>query len=302
MKFSAFVTPKVSANTVLDWRDYTVFACLEGTMSAECSTSSSLKESPLHTKISRYLFYFIWMLVDTLFFVLGTVCMILVVSNSEAVTDYFASHPNAQTILIALGIAATIILVLLRRFKYENVVDHLLILIGYLLISFGFAGAFLYIQLFCSLISLFVTVTVSGIVTFLGLAFKAVQMKFTVIIFIVGCVFAGIGVLMIILQHFFTDKMPYIIVFSASMSICAIIFIFMTINRMRLCVSYNVFYCSIIFRAFCMWLGMLIMFTSVYYFQDTVSEKCKSTSWQSLLKYKMIFVMCGFQCIATLHK
>nr|CAH8865796.1 unnamed protein product [Trichobilharzia regenti]CAH8865838.1 unnamed protein product [Trichobilharzia regenti] len=242
------------------------------------------------------------MLVDTLFFVLGTVCMILVVSNSEAVTDYFASHPNAQTILIALGIAATIILVLLRRFKYENVVDHLLILIGYLLISFGFAGAFLYIQLFCSLISLFVTVTVSGIVTFLGLAFKAVQMKFTVIIFIVGCVFAGIGVLMIILQHFFTDKMPYIIVFSASMSICAIIFIFMTINRMRLCVSYNVFYCSIIFRAFCMWLGMLIMFTSVYYFQDTVSEKCKSTSWQSLLKYKMIFVMCGFQCIATLHK
>nr|CAH8865826.1 unnamed protein product [Trichobilharzia regenti] len=143
MKFSAFVTPKVSANTVLDWRDYTVFACLEGTMSAECSTSSSLKESPLHTKISRYLFYFIWMLVDTLFFVLGTVCMILVVSNSETITDYFAGHHNTPTILIAIGIAATIILVLFRGFKYENVVDHLLIVIGYLLISFGFAGAFL---------------------------------------------------------------------------------------------------------------------------------------------------------------
>nr|CAH8865822.1 unnamed protein product [Trichobilharzia regenti] len=247
-------------------------------MSVDCSTLSSLKESPLHTKISRYLFYFIWMLVDTLFFVLGTVCMILVVSNSETITDYFAGHHNTPTILIAIGIAATIILVLFRKFKYENVVDHLLIVIGYLLISFGFSGAFLYIQLFCSLISLLVTVTVSGIVTFLGLAFKAVQMKFTVIIFIVGCVFAGISVLMIIFRRYVPKEgnTGYLIVFSLCMSICAILFIFMTINLMRLCVSYNVFYCSIIFRAFCMWLGMLIMFTSVYYFQDTVSDKCKA--------------------------
>nr|CAH8865818.1 unnamed protein product [Trichobilharzia regenti] len=76
------------------------YSIREGTMSVDCSTLSSLKESPLHTKISRYLFYFIWMLVDTLFFVLGTVCMILVVSNSETITDYFAGHHNTPTILI----------------------------------------------------------------------------------------------------------------------------------------------------------------------------------------------------------
>ncbi|CAH8865807.1 unnamed protein product [Trichobilharzia szidati] len=171
-------------------------------MSVECSTLSNLKESSLYTKISQYLFYFIWMLVDTLFFVLGTVCMVLVVSSSEAVTDWFAEHPNTPLILIAFGILATLILVLLRGFKYENVVDHLLILIGYLLISFSFAGTLLYIQLFCSLISILVTVTVSGIVTFLGLAFRAVKMKYTVIIFIVGCVFAVITVLMIIFRQF----------------------------------------------------------------------------------------------------
>ncbi|CAH8865223.1 unnamed protein product, partial [Trichobilharzia szidati] len=104
------------------------------------------------------------------------------------------------------GILTNILLILVRKFKYENVVDHLLIVISYLLISFGFAGAFLYIQVFCSLISLLVTVVVSATVTFLALLFRTVKMEYTVVIFSIGCVFAGIGILMSIFQHFFPHK------------------------------------------------------------------------------------------------
>ncbi|CAH8853301.1 unnamed protein product, partial [Trichobilharzia szidati] len=76
----------------------------------------------------------------------------------------------------------------------------------YLLVSFGFAGAFLYIQVFCSLISLLVTLVVSGIVTFLGLLFRTVKMEYTVIIFSIGCVFAGGGILMYILGVIFQNE------------------------------------------------------------------------------------------------
>ncbi|CAH8865243.1 unnamed protein product [Trichobilharzia szidati] len=69
-------------------------------MLEQCSIFPSLKESPFHTKISRYLFYFIWMLVDILCFVLGTVCMVLMVRNSEIITDWFVDHTRATGLFV----------------------------------------------------------------------------------------------------------------------------------------------------------------------------------------------------------
>nr|CAH8829060.1 unnamed protein product [Trichobilharzia regenti] len=241
-------------------------------MSNQISTLATWKPMYANKTSNRFLNFFIWMLVDAFLMLLVTLGMVIMV-NTVGLSEWIEKHYFVSYIFIFIGLLPILLLLLLKRFRYPRMIDHLLISLSFILIAMGFAAKFQGIDWIYALISCCVTIVITGFMIVLALLLRNLKFQYTLIILIVSCVLAGVGIIIFLVELLKIDKFALELAVALCMIIFTMLVIFLTINRLRFCISFNEFYCTIIFRAFCIWIEMLFLFSSVYMAVEAIANE-----------------------------
>nr|CAH8865744.1 unnamed protein product [Trichobilharzia regenti] len=218
-------------------------------MSGRSLRINRLKNSRLSMRSGSLLHFFVWMLIDTFVMLLVTLAMVVMVNKIEALCIWITTHSWLTIVLILLGAIPVLILGLLKLLGYRREIDHFFISFSFLLCSMGFTTRIHTIDLVPALVAVGSMVALTALVVFLALYLRNIQFRSTIILFSLLCSSVLVGLILFSIE------------FNLEKSEQAI---FLTVNRIRLCISYRDVYCTIIFRAFCLWLEMLLLFAAMY--------------------------------------
>nr|CAH8865212.1 unnamed protein product [Trichobilharzia regenti] len=180
------------------------------------------------------------------------------------VNEWIRLNSWVRIILIVLGCVPILILMLVKALGYGREIDHYLIGFSYILLSMGFATFFCEIVSMYALISGGVTLVVTALVIIIAVNVRS-SIILTIIIFVFMVIALIIGTVLFIVQISKNDKhIAYRIGVATCFGIAVASAIFMTTNTLHSCVKIRRVDCTIIFRAFCLWVEMIILFTSTY--------------------------------------
>nr|CAH8819872.1 unnamed protein product [Trichobilharzia regenti] len=218
------------------------------------------------------------MLIDTFVMLLVTFTMVVMVNKIKALCLWITAHSWLTIVLILLGALPVLVLGLLKLLGYRREIDHFFIAFSFLLCSMGFTTRFHTIDLVPSLAAAGSMFALTAVVIFLALYLRNIQFQSTIILFSLLCSSFLIGLILFIIEFNLkeTKQKALLISIGACFTVTMALAIFLTVNRIRLCISYRDVYCTIIFRAFCLWLEMLLMFAAMYAPFDSSGESCSN--------------------------
>nr|CAH8865728.1 unnamed protein product [Trichobilharzia regenti] len=229
-----------------------------------------LKNSSLGFRPGSLFHFFIWMIIDTLLMLLVTTTMVVMVNTVAGLSEWVKKYSWLTVLLILIGALPVLVLALLKLLGYHRDIDHFLIVFSFVLCSMGFATRLTNADCVLALAAIGSTVALTAVVVLLALYFKQIDFRITITLFSLLYAFVLIGIILFIIE-FTTNGAEEKVKQKAlkiSVGICFIVAmvlaIFLTVNRLRLCIAFKDVYCTIIFRAFCLWLEMIIMFTAMY--------------------------------------
>nr|CAH8865104.1 unnamed protein product [Trichobilharzia regenti] len=207
----------------------------------------------------------IQMIIDTLLMLLVTATMVVMVNTIAGLSDWIQEHSWLTVLLISLGAIPVLILALLKLLGYRRDIDHFFIVFSFALCSMGFAARLYNIDLVPALAALGSTVALTAVVILLALYFRQLDFRITITLF--SLLYASVltGLILFIIEFTSDGKQKALkISVGVCFTLAMLLAIFLTVNRLRFCIAFRDVYCTIIFRAFCLWLEMIIMFAAMY--------------------------------------
>nr|CAH8865414.1 unnamed protein product [Trichobilharzia regenti] len=148
----------------------------------------------------------------------------------------------------------------------------------------GFATVFKTVDWLAALAAGGATLLLTAVALFMALYMRDTNFQFSIALFSALCGSTLAGLISYIIEYVSgsTKQIAQKISVGVSFILAMVLAIFLTMNRLRFCITYKDVYCTIIFRAFLLWLEMLIMFTAVYAPFEKSEEACSNALMFSL--------------------